>query len=85
MNPIRPKYQAEMESPEDSDHYLNESFDEADDGVLDDGGDSSEENAEEVIDYEEMKRALESFQNVGVLWDLLVMCISELTPCSLTL
>ena len=54
-----------MESPEDSDHYLNESFDEADDGVLDDGGDSSEENAE-VIDYEEMKRALESFQNVGV-------------------
>lgn len=66
MNPIRPKYQAEMESPEDSDHYLNESFDEADDGVLDDGGDSSEENAEEVIDYEEMKRALESFQNVRV-------------------
>ena len=55
-----------MESPEDSDHYLNESFDEEDDGVLDDGGDSSEENAEEVIDYEEMKRALESFQNVGL-------------------
>ena len=55
-----------MESPEDSDHYLNESFDEANDGVLDDGGDSSEENAEEVIDYEEMKRALESFQNVRV-------------------
>ena len=55
-----------MESPEDSDHYLNESFDEADDGVLVDGGDSSEENAEEVVVYEEMKRALESFQNVGV-------------------
>ena len=66
MNPIRPHYQAEMESPEDSDHYLDESFDDAEDGVLDDGGDSSEENAEEVIDYEEMKHALESFQNVGV-------------------
>ncbi|KAK8826557.1 hypothetical protein WA538_006018 [Blastocystis sp. DL] len=60
-----------MESPEDSDHYLNESFDEADDGVLDDGGDSSEENAEEVIDYEEMKRALESFQNSDIVKEAL--------------
>ena len=55
----------EMDSIEDDDQYMNENFIDEDSGELDDGGDSSEENAEEVIDYEEMKHDLELFQNVG--------------------
>ncbi len=54
----------EMDSIEDDDQYMNESFIDEDSGELDDGGDLSDENVEEVIDYEEMKRDLELFQNV---------------------
>ena len=64
---------AEMDSIEDDDQYMNESFIDEDSGELDDGGDSDEENAEEVIDYEEMKRDLELFQNV---WRWIVVVLT---------
>ena len=38
-----------MESPEDSDHYLNESFDEADDGTDNDNKISVSPNLEDVF------------------------------------
>ena len=64
----------EMDSIEDDDQYMNENFIDEDSGELDDGGDSSEENAEEVIDYEEMKHDLELFQNVWR-WIVIVLTI----------
>ncbi|KAK8797951.1 vacuolar protein sorting-associated protein [Blastocystis sp. subtype 4] len=60
-----------MDSIEDDDQYMNESFIDEDSGELDDGGDLSDENVEEVIDYEEMKRDLELFQNADLVKEAL--------------
>ena len=54
-----------MESFEDDEQFMNEDFEEDDYGDFDDGYGSSDDDGEEVIDYEEMKRDLEMFQNVG--------------------
>lgn len=54
-----------MESYEEDDQYMSEGYGDEDYGDFDDGFGSSEDDGEEVIDYEEMKRDLEMFQNVG--------------------
>ena len=58
-------FYAKMESFEDDDQYMNEDFEDEDYGDYGDGFGSSDDDGEEVIDYEEMKRDLEMFQNVG--------------------
>ena len=58
-------FYVKMESFEDDDQYMNEDFEDEDYGDFSDGFGSNDDDGEEVIDYEEMKRDLEMFQNVG--------------------
>lgn len=66
-----------MDSYEEDDQYMSEGYGDEDYGDFDDGFGSSEDDGEEVIDYEEMKRDLEMFQNVGGRIDVFLVQTGE--------